>query len=92
MTQFCNVNGVNYYTLRAWISWYNEKKDAWQVAITNEGQIVEEIKPALSTELRSNLELWAGLLTYLPVWNLPGHRGQWRLLHSKGLNAHPNDT
>ena len=46
MTQFCNVNGVNYYTLRAWISWYNEKKDAWQVAITNEGQIVEEIKPS----------------------------------------------
>ena len=46
MTQFCNANGVNYYTLRAWISWYNEKKDAWQVAITNEGQIVEEIKPS----------------------------------------------
>lgn len=46
MTQFCNVNNVNYYTLRAWISWYNEKKDAWQVATTNEGQIIEETKPS----------------------------------------------
>ena len=46
MTQFCNVNNVNYYTLRAWISWYNEKKDVWQAATTNEGQIIEEVKPS----------------------------------------------
>ncbi len=46
MTQFCNVNEVNYYTLRAWVSWYNEKKDVWQVATANKGQIIEEIKPS----------------------------------------------
>ena len=44
MTQFCNVNKVNYYTLRAWVSWYNEKKDAWQAA-TSEENTIKEINP-----------------------------------------------
>lgn len=45
MSQFCNVNEVNYYTLRAWISWYNEKKDKWQVATIDENKEVGEISP-----------------------------------------------
>ena len=42
MTQFCNVNNVNYYTLRAWLNWYNEKKDAWQLASIDEEKEIKE--------------------------------------------------
>lgn len=45
MTQFCNTHSITRSTIYAWLNWYNEKKDAWQVAIRTEENVIEEISP-----------------------------------------------
>ena len=45
LTQFCNLNDINYSTMRAWFNWYNEKKDAWQLASIDKEQDIIELTP-----------------------------------------------
>lgn len=47
LTQFCNTHSITRSTIYAWLNWYNEKKDVWQVATTGEKENddVKEITP-----------------------------------------------
>ncbi len=45
ITQFCNINKVNYWTLKSWMNWYNQKKEAWQASEVNDDSSVKESTP-----------------------------------------------
>lgn len=45
ITQFCNINNVNRWTLKSWINWYNQKKEAWQASEVSEDSSIKESTP-----------------------------------------------
>lgn len=42
-TQFCNVNKISRASLYQWLNWYNEKKEAWQLATLKEDKVEETV-------------------------------------------------
>ena len=45
MTQFCNVHQITRSTIYLWLNWYNEKKEAWQLASIDEEKTIKEEAP-----------------------------------------------